>query len=205
MKRDMISIETPEGIKLKVPARVVASTFIAAALAQVGVVQQQTTAIAAPEAGTGIPALGEYWPGQGGHNGGFVPARDDLPAHYLIIAAKDVGSYEWGGRGKESGATSKRDGLANTKALLAEGGHPAAKACADYQADGHCDFCLPAAAELYQGWLNTPELFSKDSYYWSSTQRSANLAFGMDFGGGHQSTCAKVTELRVRPVRRFFI
>ena len=77
-----------------------------------------------------IPALGEYWPGQGGINGGPVPARGDVPAHYLIFAAKDVGDHEYGGRGDESGATSKWDGLANTKELLIEGGHPAAEACA---------------------------------------------------------------------------
>lgn len=60
-----------------------------------------------------VPALGEFWPGQGGHNGGPVAAHGKVAAHYLIIAAKDVGSHEWGGRGSESQATSKRDGFAN--------------------------------------------------------------------------------------------
>lgn len=207
MKRDMISIETPEGIKLKVPAHVVASTFIAAALAQVGVVQQQPTALSAqaPAAADGTPAVGDYWPGHGGYNGGFVPARDGIPAHYLIIAAEDTGSHEWGGRGKESGATSKCDGLANTKTMLAEGGHPAAIACAEYRADGHDDFYLPAAAELYHCWLHIPTLLSKDYWYWSSTQRSASYAFGMYFGAGYQDGNVKLFELRVRPVRRFLI
>lgn len=207
MKRDMISIETQEGIKLKVPAHVVASTFIAAALAQVGVVQQQPTALGAqaPAAADGTPAVGDYWPGQGGYNGGFVPARDGIPAHYLIIAAEDSGSHEWGGYGKESGATSKCDGMANTKTLLAEGGHPAASACAEYQADGHDDFYLPAAAELYHCWLHIPTLLSKDCWYWSSMQRSAYNAFSLGFGGGLQTSYAKYTELRVRPVRRFFM
>lgn len=207
MKRDMISIETKEGIKLKVPAHVVASTFIAAALAQVGVVQQQPTALAAqaPAAAAGTPAVGDYWPGQGGYNGGFVPARDGIPAHYLIIAAEDTGSHEWGGYGKESGATSKCDGLANTKTLLADGGHPAASACAEYQADGHDDFYLPAAAELYHCWLHIPTLLSKDCWYWSSTQRSALNAFHLRFGGGSQYYGAKGYELRVRPVRSVLI
>lgn len=204
MKRDMISIETPEGIKLKVPAHTVASTFIAAVLAQIGVPQSQPT-LAANDTASAIPALGEYWPSQGGHNGGFVPARDGIPAHHLIIAAKDAGSHEWGGRGKESCATSKWDGLNNTQILLSEGGHPAAQACAEYQADGCCDFYLPAAAELYQGWLNTPELFAKDCWYWSSSQRSALTAFTMHFAGSLQGYDAKNFEFRVRPVRRFFI
>ena len=41
----------------------------------------------------------------------------------------------------------------------------------------------------------------RDTWYWSSSQRSANDAFLMYFGGGYQSTNAKFYELRVRPVR----
>lgn len=207
MKREMITVKTPEGLVLKVPAHVVATTFVAAALAHVGIQQ----ALPAPAVNEPIssdmftPAVGEYWPGQGGHNGGFVPARDGVPAHYLIFAARDVGSHAWGGRGEESGATSKTDGLANTQSLLNDGGHPSATVCAEYEADGHGDFYLPAAAELYQGWLNAPDLFEKDCYYWSSTQRSASNAFLMGFDGGGQSGNDKDPELRVRPVRRVFI
>ncbi|MDF3936696.1 DUF1566 domain-containing protein [Pseudomonas citronellolis] len=207
MKQEMITVKAPEGWVVKVPAHVVATTFIAAALAHVGL--PQTPPMPASNevlaSDLAIPALGEYWPGQGGHNGGFVPARDGVPAHYLVFAAKDVGSHQWGGRGEESGATSKTDGLANTECLLNDGGHPAAKACAEYQADGHGDFYLPAAAELYQGWLNVPDLFAKDCYYWSSSQRSADFAFCVVFNGGYQSLNDKILELRVRPVRRVFI
>lgn len=203
MKPETISIETPNGVKLNVPTSLIASTFITAALAQVGVEQSVQNLQPAPT--SGVPAIGEYWPGQGGHNGGLVPARDGIPAHYLIIAAQDAGSHEWGGRGKESSATSKRDGLANTQTLLAEGGHPAASACAEYQADGNGDFYLPAAAELYQCWLNVPDMFDQSYRYWSSTQRSAHFAFDMHFVDGFQSHLDKDYELRVRPVRRAFI
>ncbi|MDH0287717.1 DUF1566 domain-containing protein [Pseudomonas sp. GD04087] len=206
MKQDMITVKTPEGLILKVPAHVVATTFVAAALAHVGVTQQAPTpAVEAVTSDQAVPALGEYWPGQGGHNAGIVPARDGVPAHYLVIAAKDIGDRAWGGRGNESKATSKIDGLANTQALLDEGGHPAATTCTEHQADGHSDFYLPAAAELYQGWVNTPALFAKDCYYWSSSQRSAYYAFSMGFGVGYQGNHGKCNELRVRPVRRVFI
>nr|WP_298118275.1 DUF1566 domain-containing protein [uncultured Pseudomonas sp.] len=204
MKRDMIKIETPDGIKLSVPAHVVATTFIAAALAQVGVAHPVAAPAASPPAHS-IPAVGEYWPGQGGINGGWVAAHGDVPAHYLIWAADDVGELEWGVRGKESAAISKRDGRANTKALRAEGAHPAAEAAAKYTTDGHNDFFLPAASELYHGWLNVPGIFNKDRYYWSSSQRSADNAFGLNFGGGYQYNCAKGSEWLVRPVRRLFI
>ncbi|WP_153356204.1 Lcl C-terminal domain-containing protein [Pseudomonas helleri] len=158
----------------------------------------------AVDSATSVPALGEFWPGQGGHNGGLVAAHGNVAAHYLIIAAKDVGSHEWGERGSESQATSKRDGFANTVTLM-EGDHPAAKAATGYTADGHDNFYLPAAAELYHCWLNAPDLFAKDTWYWSSTQRSAHLAFYMYFDGGFQLNFGKNDGLRVRPVRRLFI
>ena len=154
------------------------------------------------------PELGAAWPGQGGFNGGLQPALGDIPEHYLIIAAKDVGDHEWGGRGIEVKGLSKTDGYTNTQVLIGnedERKHPAANACAEYQADEHHDFYLPAAAELYQGWLNCPEVFAQDCYYWSSSQRSAYNAFTMYFGVGNQNLSAKVNELRVRAVRRLFI
>lgn len=41
----------------------------------------------------------------------------------------------------------------------------------------------------------------RDTWYWSSSQRSADFAFGMGFGDGNQSYGVKYGELRVRPVR----
>ncbi|MBM5459258.1 DUF1566 domain-containing protein [Pseudomonas sp. P66] len=152
-----------------------------------------------------IPEIGQPWPGQGGINGGLVAARGDVPEHYLIIAAEDAGSHEWGRRGETSGATSKTDGLANSAILLEEGSHPAAKAASNYTADNLNDFYLPAAAELYQGWVNCPEVFAQDCYYWSSSQRSAHGAFHVHFDGGPQDGNGKLNALRVRPVRRLFI
>ncbi|MNP51249.1 hypothetical protein D3C76_1455540 [compost metagenome] len=125
-----------------------------------------------------------------------------MPAHYLIFAHEDVGEHEWGGRNKESKATSRHDGKANTDALIEEGGHPAAEAARTHQADGHSDFDLPAAAQLYQAWVHG---LITEGYYWSSTQRSAYDAFDLGFDDGSQYSIGKGTELRVRPVRRFFI
>jgi hypothetical protein len=146
-----------------------------------------------------IPVLGEYWPGQGGVNAGEVPAREGVPAHYLILATEDVGEHAWGGRGTESGATSKWDGMKNTEQLLSEGDRPAANAAAKYTADGHHDFYLGSAADMHQAWVNG--LIAKGAY-WTSTQRSAYYAFTMHFADGTQHFSGKGLELRVRPVRR---
>jgi hypothetical protein len=201
MKTKTISIEA-DGLKIKGTSERMVQVLMASLLAQTlpPAANVQPVQVAA-----GVPALGTEWPGQGGFNGGFIPARGDVPAHYLIIAANDVGDHEWGNRGKESGATSKTDGHANSVILLADGGHPAAEAADEYTADGHTDFYLPACAELYHCWVNVPDLFAKDTWYWSSSQRSANGAFGMHFGGGGQDYYGKDATARVRPVRRYFI
>ncbi|WP_027921538.1 DUF1566 domain-containing protein [Pseudomonas sp. URMO17WK12:I12] len=201
MKAEMITLKHGDAT-IKMPASSLAKLAMASIFAQV----LPPAANVQPAASGPIPALGEYWPGQGGLNGGLAAEHGGIPAHYLIIAKEDIGDFEWGGRGKESAATSKTDGRANTAILSGESeDHPAAKAAFAYQADGHSDFYLPACAELYHCWVNVPDLFAKDTWYWSSTHRSANNAFVMFFDDGFQLSFVKVTELRVRPVRRFFI
>lgn len=145
------------------------------------------------------PAIGQIWPGQGGIYAGIMPARNGQEAYHLIVG-EELGRFEWGPYGDESPATSLIDGLANTAALLEHGEYPAAKAAAAHTADGHNDFYLPAAAELYEAWLN---LGYKDwVWVWSSSQRSALIAFSMYFDDGCQYDYGKYLELRVRPVRR---
>ena len=203
MKPEMITLKHGE-TTIKMPAASLAKLAVASVFAQV----LPPAANVQPAGQHSAPELGAVWPGQGGFNGGLVAARSDVPEHYLIIAAKDVGDHEWGGRGIEVKGLSKTDGYTNTQVLIGnedERKYPAADACAEYQADGHHDFYLPAAAELYHCWLNVPELFAKDTWYWSSTQRSAYYAFNLNFAGGNQSNLDKDNELRVRPVRRLFI
>ena len=145
------------------------------------------------------PAIGQIWPGQGGIYAGVIPARNGQEAYHLVIG-EELGRFEWGPYGDESPATSLIDGLANTAVLLEHGEYPAAKAATAHNADGHSDFYLPAAAELYEAWLN---LGYQDWYWvWSSSQRSASNAFLMGFDDGFQDFYGKYNELRVRPVRR---
>ena len=148
-----------------------------------------------------IPEIGAVWPGQGGIYAGFMPARKGAEGYHLILG-EELARAEWGQYGDESPATSLIDGRANTLALIESGDdHPAAIAAHKHEADGHADFYLPAAAELYEIWLNLSGKLS--GWVWSSSQRSAYLAFFMVFDGGYQSYGVKLTELRVRPVRRF--
>jgi hypothetical protein len=158
--------------------------------------------VKAPAANAGIPAIGYYWEGQGGVNAGVMRGVDGQSDYYLIVATEDLGKFEWGSYGTEvKGAGSASDGAANTRALIEDEDHPAATACAEYEADGHADFYLPARRELQLAEANVSELFAKE-WHWSSTQRSADLAFYMDFVDGYQDFYDKGSELRVRPVRR---
>jgi hypothetical protein len=201
MKAEMVKLNY-NGAQFKVARTRLAEIAVAALFA--GALPQ--AANVAPPAPGAVPALGEYWPSQGGINGGLVAARGDVPAHYLIFAAKDAGSFEWGPRNTDLPGTSKTDGKLNTELMcFDENDYPASDACAEYAVDGHNDFYLPAAAELYQGWLNCPEVFAQDTWYWSSSQRSAYGAFSVHFDVGPQDYGVKDGELRVRPVRRFFI
>jgi len=157
---------------------------------------------------SGVPPLGAYWPGEGGHNAGLVRGENGQPDYYLIVAAGPAAEFraEWGGyEHKTDGADSASDGMANTKALLLDSEeHPAARLAWDYRAAGHADFYLPARRELQVAEANAPELFSK-GYHWSSTQYSAYDAYGVVFEDGWQSSGVKVDERLVRPVRRKFL
>lgn len=147
------------------------------------------------------PAIGEYWPGQGGIYAGIRQYAEGLC--HVIFAAQDVGKHAYGEHGTEVEATSRTDGRQNTLVLtVLNGSHPAAGAAFGFTCDGHSDFYLPAIAELSHAWANIPEHFEPE-WYWSSSQRSAHRAFNLYFGDGSQSLSGKYYELRVRPVRRF--
>ena len=147
------------------------------------------------------PAIGSLWQGQGGIYGG-IRQDDNGELYHLIFATEDVGEHAWGEYGTSTTATSKSNGLVNTKALLDyDSPFPAAQAASQYTADGHQDFFLPSIGELHQGWQNIAEHF-KRTWYWSSSQRSAYSAFHMYFDDGDQDNDAKLNELHVRPVRR---
>ena len=200
MKPEMITLKAGQAT-IKMPATALAQLALASVFGQL-VPQQSAPALPAGA----VPALGAYWPGQGGVNAGLMRGLDGARDYYLIVAAADIGDHAWGGYREESKATSKSDGKANTEWLCnEETQHPAANTCAEYKADGNHDFYLPAAAELYHCWVNCPEVFTQDRYYWSSSQRSAYLAFSVVFDDGSQLSCDKDNELRVRPVRRLFI
>ena len=156
------------------------------------------------------PAIGSYWLGQGGIYAGMVRGEDGTPDYHLIVPTDPAGQVEkikWGSPGKdEPNSTGPRDGKANTEKLRQSSHeHPAAQWAAGLHIEAHGDWYLPARHELRLCFLNVPELFSTDGWYWSSTQYSPHDAWVQNFDGGGQSYYGKDNALRARAVRRFKI
>lgn len=156
--------------------------------------------------GLSVPEVGAYWEGQGGIYVGVMPGIDGGPDYHLIASIDEGVDLEWGQSDKRiEGADSKRDGSANTLALLGSGyPHPAAAWASKYTKDGHSDFYLPAQRELNLCYATCAEKFEKD-WYWTSTQSSAGWAWCQSFYGGDPSSCLQDNRLRARAVRRLSI
>ena len=159
-------------------------------------------------------------PGQPDKQPVVIPVRTALigengqPDYHLIVPTVDphavveqaeIEEIKWGSTGKEeTAATSERDGLANTRALIAsDNDHPAARWASNLELYGHRDWYLPARRELALCYATVPERFQKSGYYWSSSQYSANGAWARCFAYGYQLVDRKVHALRARAVRRF--
>ncbi|MBD9573769.1 hypothetical protein IB260_00475 [Pseudomonas sp. PDM23] len=111
---------------------------------------------------------------------------------------------EWGEYDQDvDGATSYRDGAANTVAMV-EAGSPIAKQAMEL---GEGVF-IPSALELaglYAAKQAGEISGFQDRWYWSSSQSSAHSAFVVGFTGGWADGYDKCTDFRVRPVRKILI
>ena len=151
------------------------------------------------------PAIGQYWPGQGGIYAGDFLGGDGV-IYGLIVAdcgpAQDIGKAPWGQNG--SLALSDWDGLRNTTALIAAD-HPAAKLAAEYIHDGCTDFYLPARRELLPASANLHDRFGNESWYWTSTpyEDGENNAWAVYVKYGYADDTIRCNDFRVRPFRRF--
>ncbi|MDH0894256.1 MULTISPECIES: DUF1566 domain-containing protein [unclassified Pseudomonas] len=135
------------------------------------------------------PAIGQHWEGQGGTYVGVIRGENGAPDYHLIAPKHaQIDSIVYGSAGHRiEGANHRRDGLANTRALLASGvEHPAAKWASEQQAEGHADLYLPSQAEAFLCWANIPEQFENKGWWLTSTQNGPNYAWIQYFVDGHQ-------------------
>lgn len=155
-----------------------------------------------------LPAIGCFIVSQGGYLGAIMrgAAADGSQDYALIVpaaAGAEIEATAWAPEYvKIEGADSKTDGVANTAAMAAAG-LDLAKRITELDLHGFQDWHLPATHELRALYINVPELFDKDGWYWSSTQYSRYYdAWCQDFECGGSSSNAKGGELRARPVRQ---
>lgn len=158
-----------------------------------------------------IPCIGAMWPEQGGIYAGIMRGEFGHDYH-LIIAPVDAEliDLEWGDDLKMiDGAISDRDGLKNSLAIRdyarsVEKRFPAACLALNNATNGFTDWYLPARHEARLAYLNAPETFNTDAWYWTSTQSASNAspAWFQYFGHGNQNNFDKGSKGRVRAVRR---
>ncbi|END0136183.1 DUF1566 domain-containing protein [Pseudomonas aeruginosa] len=120
---------------------------------------------------------------------------------YVDLGKSAEFAGEWGEYGQDvDGAVSYRDGASNTIAM-AEAGSPIAKQSLEI---GEGVF-IPSVLELALLFSakQAGELSGfADRWYWSSSQYSADDAFGTDFLDGTTRSDVKTSDFRVRPVRK---
>ncbi|WP_395606331.1 hypothetical protein [Pseudomonas sp. B22129] len=104
----------------------------------------------------------------------------------------------WGEYGVEiKGADSYSDGEANTRAMAEAGSVIAVKAL---ELDGFIPSCLEVQL-LMAAKADGLVVLNEERFHWLSTQRSAGLAYFMDFVDGWLTSDAKLHERLARPVR----
>ncbi len=150
-------------------------------------------------------SIGDSW------GGGKVAYIDASLIHGFIAAAADQSaSASWGCTGTLiAGADGVAVGTGNQNTIDIEAGcataGTAADICANLVLNTYSDWYLPSEDELWNMYVSSTPIggFSLASYYWSSTEFSANNAMRVLFTGGTRMNESKTTAYRVRAVRAF--
>jgi hypothetical protein len=152
------------------------------------------------------PLPGQLWPEQGGLYAGVIVGDDGKPYHLIALQPQDYHGVigPWGEYGKEiKGASSERDGLPNTDAMVAAGSE-IATATRALAVGGHDDWYIASRHEASLAYIHTGagDDIDGDPDYWTSTQCSAHYAWDQHFADGTQYYWSKGSKLRARVVRR---
>ena len=148
------------------------------------------------------PAGGWVFYDKGNFSGGW---------RYLEAAPHDLGEAQWGcpdlsipGAGRTAIGSGKRNTREITVTCIEE--NTAAKMVMAYNGGGQSDWFLPSKDELNAMYENLAKQetggFIND-LYWSSSDYSADRAWGQFFDDGSQSERNKFNKARVRAVRAF--
>ncbi|CAE6839187.1 hypothetical protein R75777_06985 [Paraburkholderia nemoris] len=147
----------------------------------------------------------------GGVDAGLFSPPDGSQPYRLIVALLPEAHLEatrWGPYGLDANATSDWDGRANTDAILrADPSNAIAQQFRDIEIDGHRDFYWAAKLEtdhIYRTMGDLVRQFLSSGVAWTSTQYSANDAWGQDFLSGYTDFWLKGSIAGALAVRRFY-
>ena len=125
---------------------------------------------------TTAPAIGQEWPEQGGV---FIGSRliDGIVHHRIIPGGTDFDLV-----GVE---------FDNQASAITERG----------EVNGHSDWQAPDQEDMMLAYINAPNLFDKDDWYWTAKPYGSYRAWAVYFEDGDVLSWARHVEFRVRPVR----
>jgi hypothetical protein len=156
------------------------------------------------------PQLGHSIEAGGVDTGLFVPP-DGSRLYNLIVCLLPEAHFEptrWGQFGLDVVASSDWDGLANTEAILrADPSNVIALQFRNIEIGGHRDFYWASKREtdhIYRTIGPLARQFLGNGVAWTSTQYSANHAWGQYFAGGHTDGWNKDDRAGALAVRRFY-
>lgn len=125
---------------------------------------------------TSTPAIGQEWPEQSGI---FIGSRlIDGALHHLIIPGGkefDLADVEF----KQLASAINERGEVN----------------------GHSDWRAPDQEDMMLAYINVPDLFDKDDWYWTNKPYGSTGAWAVGFEDGCVLSWFRTNEFRVRPVR----
>lgn len=144
------------------------TTQVAAAAAEV---------LNSPVSGPQRPAIGKYWPGQGGIYLGEAVEDENYPQGFLILCEVTTDKrFKW------------RDAIAWA---------------GEQSVDGHDDFRLPTRFEAALIYANGRKHVNQDRWHWTGTPQGGSGAWIQDFVSGPQNTSHVASSFCARAVRRF--
>ena len=151
---------------------------------------------------------GQFYIGES-YGGGIIFYIDGTGLHGLISAPTDQSTgAPWGCYGTLIGGTGTAIGTGQANTTLIVNGclesGIAARICNDLVLNGYSDWFLPSLDELNQMYLQKTVIGGfANSYYWSSSEYSANYAWSQYFGSNNQYYDYKYNAFYVRAVRAF--
>lgn len=125
---------------------------------------------------TTAPVIGHEWPEQGGV---YIGSRliDGATHHVIIPGGKEFDLVDVEFKDLASAVTERGE------------------------VNGHADWRAPDQKDMMLAYINTPDLFNKDDWYWTNKPYGAYDAWAVSFENGLVYTWRRLYEFRVRPVR----